>query len=265
MDVSTPSGLERVMRHDRGIVAAGLAAITLLSWVYLVRMAATMNATAVDKEMHAAMGMPEMAAWGTAELIMLFLMWTVMMIAMMLPSVTPIILLVVSTYRRRADRSRVLTLVFTSGYLIAWTAFSAVVAVAQFVLHRAALLSSSMASSSVIAAGVILLFAGAYQWLPFKSACLTRCRSPLSVLTTEWREGAKGALIMGLRHGLSCVGCCWALMLLLFAAGVMNLLWVAAIAVFVLVEKLAPQGARLGRVAGLLLVAWGGWILARGL
>ncbi len=265
MSVSTESGLERLMRQDRGIVAVCLAAITVLSWIYLVRMAAMMKAAAADKQMHAAMGMPEMAAWGTAELIMLFLMWAVMMIAMMLPSAAPIILLVVSTYRRRGNRSRVLTLAFTSGYIAAWTAFSAVAAITQFVLHRAALLSPSMASNSAIAGGVILVLAGTYQWLPLKSACLTHCRSPLGFLMTEWREGANGGFIMGLRHGLFCVGCCWALMILLFAAGVMNLLWVAAIAVFVLVEKLAPQGARLGRVAGVLLAAWGGWILIRGL
>jgi predicted metal-binding membrane protein len=262
MSASTQSGLERLVRQDRGIFALGLALITLLSWVYLVQMASMMNATAVTKEMHAAMGMPEMAAWGTAELIMLFLMWTVMMIAMMLPSAAPIILLVVGTYRRRGDRSRVLTSSFISGYLAAWTAFSAIAAITQFMLHRAALLSPSMASSSAIAGGAILLVAGAYQWLPLKYACLTHCRSPLDFLTREWREGAWGALIMGLRHGLYCVGCCWALMILLFAAGVMNLLWVAAIAAFVLVEKLAPHGARIGRVAGVLLVAWGSWIVA---
>jgi predicted metal-binding membrane protein len=259
-----PLALERAIRQDRVFVFFGLAAITLLSWVYLVRMATMMNTAAADKTMHAAMGMPEMAAWGTAEFVMLFLMWAVMMVAMMLPSAAPMILLVVGTYRRRGDRCRVLTFAFGSGYLVAWTAFSAAAALTQLLLHRAALLSPTMASNSAIVGGAILLFAGVYQWLPVKAACLTHCRSPLAFLAGHWREGAAGALAMGLRHGLYCVGCCWALMLLLFAAGVMNLLWVAAIAIFVLVEKLAPQGHVISRVAGVALVAWGGWVLMHG-
>jgi len=262
--VTTQSHLERVLRHDRAIVFAALAAITILSWLYLLRMAAMMNASASEKAMHAAMGMPEMAEWGTSELIMLFLMWTVMMIAMMLPSAAPIILLVVGTYRRRGTRPRIFTLAFGSGYLTVWTAFSAVAATVQLALHRAAFLSPAMASNSTIAAGAMLLLAGTYQWLPIKRACLTHCRSPLDHLMREWREGVGGAFIMGLRHGLYCVGCCWALMILLFAAGVMNLLWVAVIAVFVLIEKLAPHGARLGRFAGAALIAWGGFLMVRG-
>ena len=242
----------------------GIAALTLLSWGYLVSMAGVMDAAAAENTMHAAMGMPEMAAWGTAEFVMLFLMWAVMMVAMMLPSAAPMILLVIGTYRRRGARSRVLTVAFGSGYLLAWTAFSAAAALMQLMLHRAAVLSADMATDSAIIGGAILLLAGIYQWLPLKTACLTHCRSPLAFLARHWREGAAGALGMGLRHGLYCVGCCWALMLLLFAAGVMNLLWVAAIAVFVLVEKLAPRGPLVARVAGMALITWGGWVLLQG-
>lgn len=259
----TESGLERAIRQDRLIVALGLTAIIVLSWIYLLRMAAMMNLAAADAEMHAAMGMTDMRAWGATDFIMLFLMWTVMMIGMMLPSAAPLILLVAGTYRRRGDRSRVLTLPFVGGYLIAWTAFSAVAAAVQIVLHRLALLSPSMTTSSVTLGGAILVVVGAYQWLPLKRACLTRCRSPIDFLTREWREGAAGALTMGLLHGLYCVGCCWALMAMLFAAGVMNLLWVAAIALFVFVEKLVPHGARVGRLAGAALIVWGGWVLIR--
>jgi predicted metal-binding membrane protein len=255
----------RAVRQDRALVLFGIAAITLLSWAYLVRMGAMMNAAATDKAMHAAMGMPEMAAWGTAEFVMLFLMWAVMMVAMMLPSAAPMILLVAGTYRRRGDRSRALTVAFGAGYLVAWTAFSVTAALTQLVLHLAALLSDNMATNSAILGGVILLLAGIYQWLPLKTACLTHCRSPLAFLAGHWREGTSGALAMGLRHGLYCVGCCWALMLLLFAAGVMNLLWVAAIAIFVLVEKLVPQGHAVSRLAGIVLTAWGGWVLLRGI
>jgi len=259
-----PSVLERVVRQDRALVAFALGAITIASWTYLVRMAAMMNAAAADKAMHAAMGMPEMAAWGPAEFLMLFVMWTVMMVAMMLPSAAPVILLVVATYRRRGGRSAVLTASFTTGYLLAWTAFSAIAAGIQLLLHQAAMLSPGMSSNSTLLGGAILIGAGMYQWLPIKSACLTQCRSPLGFLTREWREGTAGALIMGVRHGAFCVGCCWALMALLFVAGVMNLIWVAAIAVFVLIEKLAPLGGRFGRAAGLLLASWGAWLLIGG-
>jgi predicted metal-binding membrane protein len=259
-----PLALERAVRQDRVFVLAGIAALTILSWVYLARMAAMMNAASADKAMHAAMGMPEMAAWGAAELLMLFLMWTVMMVAMMLPSAAPTILLILSTYRRRGHRSRLLASAFGSGYLLAWTTFSAAAAITQLILHRAAVLTPGMASSSAILGGAILLLAGAYQWLPLKGACLTHCRSPLAFLSQHWREGSGGALVMGLRHGLFCVGCCWMLMLLLFAAGVMNLFWVAAIAIFVLVEKVAPHGAQVGRAAGLLLMGGGVWQIVTG-
>jgi len=245
-------------------VVCGLAAITLLSWIYLIRMAAAMHAAATDKAVHAAMGMPEMAAWGAAEFVMLFLMWAVMMAAMMLPSASPIILIVVGTYRRRGGRGAALHAgLFAAGYVLAWTAFSAVAAFAQLQLHRAAVLSADMASQSAIAGGAILVAVGIYQWLPLKAACLAHCRSPITFLTQSWREGLDGAIAMGARHGLYCVGCCWAVMASLFAAGVMNLLWVGAIAVFVLAEKIAPRALHLDRVAGAVLVVWGGWVMSQ--
>ena len=257
------TGIERAVRKDRALVLFGLGAMTGLCWIYLMRMAAMMNVAAADKAMHAAMGMTEMGAWGVAEFVVLFLMWTVMMIAMMLPSAAPIILLVVGTYRRRGGGSPALTSAFGSGYFIAWTVFSAAAAAAQLIMHRAALLTPAMAANSAVFGGGILIVAGGYQWLPFKAACLRHCRSPLAFLTDHWREGVAGALAMGARHGAYCVGCCWALMLLLFAAGVMNLLWVGAIAIFVLIEKMTPHGARLGRFAGALLMAWGAWLMTR--
>jgi predicted metal-binding membrane protein len=146
---------------------------------------------------------------------------------------------------------------FTLGYLVAWTAFAVVAATVQWVLHGAALLSPAMTSASPLLGGMLLIAAGVYQWLPLKAACLTHCRSPLDFFAAEWREGEAGALAMGFRHGLHCVGCCWLLMGLLFVAGVMNLLWIAAIAGFVLVEKVLPGGRIVGRVAGAVLVVWG--------
>lgn len=255
MDASSP--LERLVRRDRLFAVLGLAVILALSWTYLLRMAADMRSMA-------AMGMPEMQSWGAGDFLQLFIMWTVMMVGMMLPSATPLILLALGVYRRRGGRqARLYGGLFVAGYLLAWTLFSAVAAASQVFLHRAALLSSGMASRSTVFAAVVLLIAGAYQWLPIKNACLTHCRSPLDFLTRHWREGAGGALRMGLHDGLFCVGCCWALMALLFVAGVMNLLWVAAIAVFVLVEKLTPQGPRVGRVAGTVLMFWGAYLLLR--
>ena len=220
-------------------------------------MAAGMRATAMEADMHAAMGMPQMGSWGLTELTLLFVMWAVMMIGMMLPSAAPIILLVAATYRRRGPDARPAAAAFLGGYVLAWTAFSGGAATLQLLLHRAALLSDGMVAKSTWLGSGILIAAGLYQWLPIKTACLRHCRSPMGFITAEWREGVGGALRMGLRHGIFCLGCCGALMTLLFAAGVMNLLWVAAIAVFVLIEKVAPHGDRVGRVAGAVLAAWG--------
>jgi predicted metal-binding membrane protein len=227
-------------------------------------MTARMGMAATESKMHMAMGMPEMAQWGQAELLALFVMWAVMMVAMMLPSAAPVILLATAAYRRRGSHARTAATAFVSGYIVVWTAFSAAAALAQFGLHRAALLSPNMSSSSAALGGVILMLAGIYQWLPIKQACLTHCRSPLGFLGTEWREGVAGAFVMGARHGMFCLGCCWALMLLLFVVGVMNVLWVAVLAVVVLLEKLAPRGERIARAIGAALFVWGLFVLTRG-
>ena len=260
-----PSTLEQVIRRDRLAVTLALPAITLLAWLYLLGMGAGMKSIAMDAQMHTAMGMADARVWGISDWLALFAMWAVMMVGMMLPSAVPVILLVLLAYRRRGDRrARVSAGAFVTGYVLAWTMFSALAAGAQVALHRAALLSAGMTSRSTLLAGAILLVAGVYQWLPLKNACLTHCQSPIGFLATHWREGASGALTMGLRHGAFCVGCCWALMALLFVVGVMNLLWVAAIATFVLLEKLAPQGPPIGRAAGVLLILWGLFELNRG-
>jgi len=262
MSVDSPAALERLIHRDRLLVGLALAGITALAWVYLLRMAVGMRAAVLEADMHAAMGMSSTPGWGLAELFALFSMWSIMMVAMMLPSAAPVILLVVGTYRRRSGSPpHALTASFGAGYVVAWAGFSAAAALFQTFLHQSALLSAGMVSRSTLFGGAVLLVAGVYQWLPIKNACLSHCRSPLGFLTHEWREGPGGAFIMGCRHGLFCVGCCWALMTLLFVAGVMNLLWVAAIAAFVLIEKIAPQGLRVGRATGLLLVFWGLYIL----
>jgi predicted metal-binding membrane protein len=257
------TGMERLIQEDRLILSGAIALIAILAWAYLARMAHGMDVASNEAEMHAAMGMVNTTAWSLSDAFALFLMWSVMMAGMMLPSAAPVILMVLGVYRRRGgEHARVSAATFTAGYFMAWIGFSAAATVLQTGLHAAALLSLDMVSQSALLAGGIFLVAGIYQWLPIKDACLSHCRSPLHFLSQEWREGTRGAFRMGLRHGIFCVGCCWALMILLFAAGVMNLFWVAAIAIFVLVEKLLPQPLLVGRAAGVLLASWGVYLLA---
>ncbi len=268
------SPLEGLLRRDRTVTAAALLALAAIAWIELFRMRAGMApvpgaATAMPGVEMPGMGMPGMLmpgtyAWLALDVVMLTVMWAVMMTAMMLPSAAPMILLVAGMHRRRRERSTPAapTALFAAGYLVVWGGFSAGAAVAQWGLHQGALLSPAMASTSPVLGGFLLAIAGVYQWLPAKSACLSHCRSPLGFLTREWREGSAGAVVMGMRHGLFCLGCCWALMALLFVAGVMNLLWVAAIAGLVLVEKVARSGPWIGKLTGLALAGWGAWMLA---
>jgi predicted metal-binding membrane protein len=260
--------LERLVRRDRAAAAIGLLVLAAIAWASLLRMRSEMGGAEGSGTAMPGMAMPDMAmrGWSTVEFLLLFLMWATMMVAMMLPSAAPMILLMASVQRRRRERASpaVPTAIFAAGYLLVWTGFSAGAALLQWALHQAALLSPAMASTSPLLGGVFLVTAGLYQWLPLKSACLGHCRSPMDMLSREWREGSAGALVMGIRHGVFCLGCCWALMLLLFVAGVMDLRWVAAIGALVLIEKVARGGAWVGKVAGLGLVAWGGWMVLSG-
>jgi predicted metal-binding membrane protein len=247
--------LEAALRRDRAVVAAGVLGLAALAWVRVARMA--------DLPAHATMAATMPGMDGQPGFGWLAGMWTVMMVAMMLPSALPTILLFAASSRRRRVQGRpaVPTAVFTLGYLLVWTVYATAAAGTQWELHRRALLSPAMATASPLLGGGLLVAAGLYQWMPLKSACLSHCRSPLGFFAAEWREGAGGALLMGMRHGSFCVGCCWLLMALLFVSGVMNVLWVAVIAGFVLVEKLIPGGRTLGRVAGVVLVGWGAWLV----
>src|SRR2546425_4256850 len=206
---------------------------------------------------------PDTAPWSVGILLPLFLMWAEMMVAMMIPSAAPMILTFAMVNRKRREQKQpfVPTGIFLLGYLAVWTFFSALAAVAQWILHARALLSPMMVSTSALLGGVLLIVAGVFQWTPLKNACLTHCRSPLSFLMTDWREGRRGAFVMGLKHGAYCTGCCWFLMALLFVAGVMNIGWVAAISILVLLEKVAPKEFYLGRIVGLALAMWGGWMM----
>lgn len=252
------ASLETVLARDRAIVLGGLIVIAALSWAYMVYLAWRMP------DMAPQMAAVQSQAWTLVDLALLFVMWAVMMVAMMIPSAAPTVLAYAAVRRRRHEAEGFLTPTgfFVMGYVVVWTGFSVLATLAQWGLHEAAILSPTMVSASSLFGGLLLVAAGIFQWTPLKHACLKHCRSPLGFLLANWQAGHAGAFQMGLKHGSYCAGCCWALMTLLFVAGVMNLLWVAAIAAFVLVEKLAPAGPWIGRVGGVLFVGWGVWLLA---
>ncbi len=256
--------LESALKHDRVIVTAALTGIAVVAWVYMVYEARAMEATGVCECMGLAMSGPDVKAWSTGQIFPLFLMWTEMMVAMMIPTAAPMILTFAMINRKRGEQRRpyVPTSLFLVGYLIIWTVFSLAAAVAQWALHGAALLSPMMASASPWFGGVLLIAAGIFQWTSWKQACLRHCRSPLQFLLADWREGRTGAMLMGIKHGAYCAGCCWLLMALLFVAGVMNVLWIAVITALVLAEKVAPHGWRWSQAAGVIFVLWGLWTLA---
>ena len=259
------SALEHVLRRDRAIVAAAIIIIAAISWVYTVYLSETSMSMsgmqgASDGVMD--MGRADMRSWRAADFGLMYVMWAVMMVAMMAPSAAPMLLMFATLNRKRREREApyVSTGVFLAGYVIVWAVFSIAATAGNWGLHQASLLSSMMgASTSGYLGGVLLLLAGAFQWSRLKNECLTQCRTPMGFLMTSWREGRGGALRMGLDHGAYCLGCCWALMLLLFVLGIMNLLWIAALAAFVLAERVAPKGEWISRISGVLLVGWGIW------
>ena len=248
-------------RHDRAVVVAILLCVILASWAYLL-----IGVEMPMPEM-AGMAMPMAApVWTAGYFALTLLMWMAMMAAMMLPSAVPMLLFYESIARKRAPQTTSVgsTSLFGLGYLVVWLGFSIAAVGLQFAFDQASLISPMLEATSAVLAGLILIAAGIYQWMPLKQACLRQCRSPLDFVITQWRAGSGSAFAMGLRHGAFCLGCCWTLMLLLFVGGVMNFAWIAGIALFVLVEKLSPAGHWIGKVAGGLLIAWGGIVLAAG-
>lgn len=232
-----------------------LVLVVALAWLYLWRDAAAMGQMeTMDMTMA---GMHHAA--GSVAIALGFVMWTVMMIGMMLPSAAPTILLYGALVRKHGERGSVLPAVwiFTSAYLVVWTGFSLVAALLQAALEHAAFLTPMMVSASSGLSAALLMAAGIYQLLPLKDVCLRKCRNPIEFFATRWRAGGLGSFCMGIEHGMYCVGCCWMLMLLLFVAGVMNLVWVALIAGFVLAEKLLPAEKFTSRLAGVALVLSG--------
>jgi predicted metal-binding membrane protein len=249
----------RPLSRDRIIVLLALLGVTTLAWLYLIADRQRMT----DMDMP---GMPDMAmpvSWGAAEFALTFAMWWIMMLGMMLPSAAPTILTFATMARRQRGRGQrfVPASVFTIGYLLVWGGFCVLAALLQWGLDKAALLSPMLATRSALIGGTLFILSGLYQFTPFKYACLRQCRSPFAFLLNHWRDGWQGALRMGFHHGLYCLGCCWVMMVLLFAVGVMNLVWVAAIAAFVFAEKLFPGGTWIGRVAGVLMLLFGAHLL----
>ncbi len=262
-----PSVLEQVLKRDRAIIVAAILVIAAIAWAYTVYLSQTgMSSDSMQMGQGSGMGMAmaDMRSWSAADFGLMFVMWAVMMVAMMAPSATPMLLMFANVNRKRREREApyVPTGVFLAGYVIVWAAFSLAATGGNWGLHQASLLSSMMGeSTSGYLGGGLLLLAGIFQWSPLKYACLKQCRTPMGFLMTSWREGHRGALRMGLEHGAYCLGCCWALMLLLFVLGIMNLVWIAALAAFVLAEKVAPKGEWVSRITGVLMLGWGIWAI----
>ena len=251
--MSTPSqGQITLPQRQRVAVWTGLVGVTALAWIYLIWMAWAMDMPMNDS-------MVGVRPWSGMDFVMMFLMWAIMMVGMMVPSAIPMTLIYAAIARRSQERSQYIapTAMFVNGYLLMWTAFSVAATLLQWALDQAALLSPMMVTTSPAVGAGILIAAGLYQFMPSKNACLKHCRAPASFISEHWRASSAGAFRMGAHHGLYCLGCCWALMLLLFFGGVMNLLWIAAITLFVLLEKVLPAGARGGRWTGGAMVAGG--------
>jgi len=249
--------MQAAYRRERRILGSCLAVVVILSWLYLLTMARDMSS--MDMTGMTGMAMDNAPAMVLPELLSLYLMWIVMMVAMMLPSVTPMTLVFLSINQRRqvSGRATVPTWLFIAGYLITWVCFALAATMTQWALRATTLFSADMAIANSALSAAILIGAGLYQLSSLKYKCLDLCRSPLSFLMSRWREGHLGAVRMGIEHGVYCVGCCWLLMALLFVAGVMNLMWVFLITVFVILEKLLPNGLFVSRLGGGILIGIG--------
>lgn len=248
--------LEKVIKRDRAIVLTGLTITVILSWAYILN-GAGMN---MDMSMPADMGMGGTSViWTPGYWVLMFVMWWVMMVAMMLPSAAPMILLFATVNKGavRQNSRAVPTFVFAAGYLLIWGGFCLLAVVAQWALTSLDLLDQMMQSNSRYLGAALLISAGIYQFTPVKDACLKNCKSPVQFIMGHWVPGHFGALKMGLLHGAYCLGCCWFLMGLLFFGGVMNILWIGGLALYVLLEKLMPHGSILEKVVGGILVVWG--------
>jgi len=271
------AGLATLLRRDRLAVAAALIVVTLLAWAYLLWLSAQMAADGMtamadmpgmDMSAMAGAMAPSIRAWAPADFAFMFAMWAVMMVGMMTPSVAPMLLLYAGVGRKAAESGTPFASTgwFFAGYLAVWTAFSALATLAQWALTALALLTPMMATSSATLGGIVLITAGLYQWTPLKETCLRSCQAPLAFLMAHggFRDQPLGALRLGIAHGGYCLGCCFALMALLFVGGIMNVLWIAGLTILVLLEKIVPAGLLIPRISGALIGAAGIWLLVQG-
>jgi predicted metal-binding membrane protein len=254
---SDPGSAGSLPKHDKIVVAALLLVVAASAWAFTVHQAMLMDEmeAAMWRDMNMSMNGME-PSWAPVDALLLLLMWSAMMAAMMVPGASPMITAFATINRRRRERNApyVPAAVFLLGYLIAWAGFSILATALQWLLQMTGLLTTMMQSASYYWSAALFFAAGLYQFSPLKERCLTYCRSPDGFILSEWRDGSLGAVVMGLRHGLFCMGCCAGLMLLLFAVAVMDLRWVAALTALVTAEKLLPAPAfwRIAIGAGML-------------
>jgi predicted metal-binding membrane protein len=250
--------LGSVVKSDRLRTMVPLIVVPLVAWAWIVVLARDLSGSTIGAS--AWMMTP---SWDAGHLALLWVMWAVMMTGMMLPSATPMLMLYETLICEYVDAPVQRTYALALGYLAAWALFSLGITALQHLLASHLLLSPMLQFTSRGMSAALLVAAGVYQFTPLKAACLRECQSPWGFLLTRGRDGATGALVMGLEHGAYCVGCCWVMMLLLFAGGVMNLAVIAALTALVALEKLVPIGARGAHVSGMLLIAAGAWMLVR--
>ena len=267
---------------DRMTVYVGVLIILIVSWGYIIGMGWHMGTLPFIENSNMSMNMdqsmsmndkkisildtvlmwmpPSQGEWMFKDFFLLFIMWSVMMIAMMTPSILPMVMLftVLNSKNKKNNKSSVSPLILLIGYLVSWVLFSLVITFPQYAMHKSGLLNPMMEPTHAYLGSAILILAGIYQFTPFKDACLSVCQSPLSFLMNNWKEGNLGAFLIGYKHGFYCIGCCWFLMMTLFALGVMNILWVAVLTLFVMFEKLSYRFPLLFRYStGAIFIAWG--------
>jgi len=261
--------LPTLRQWDKATLYLSIAGIVALAWWYLIDMAAGMSAMNMSASAVISTTAPmdmqsptDLQHWAPRTFWMMFVMWTVMMVGMMLPSAVRTILIYARVAQQLNGSILSTTFCFISGYLIVWTGFSLVATVTQWWLNQHALLSPMMVSTSTLLAASLLIITGLYQLTPLKEACLSHCQSPIDFISRHFKKGYLGAMRMGLHHGFYCLGCCWILMSLLFIAGAMNLLWILAITLFVLVEKLLPANPHTTGISGTVMIFLGIYLLA---